>query len=213
MRALDGILRESSARHTHLCPRQVLGARMSLYAGKLLALDLPRRDKRLLVIAETDGCFTDGVEAATGCRVGHRTLRIEDYGKIAATFADVSTGTALRVAPRLDIRRRAFAFAPGERRRYFAQLHAYQVMPDDELFSMDAVQLKTPLAEILSRPGVRVNCDGCGEEIINGREVRGHELVLCLPCAGSAYYSVAAQSSLVESALTGIFSRQIETAI
>ncbi len=58
----------------------------------------PRKDKRLLVIVESDGCFVDGVSVTTGCTVGHRTLRVEDYGKVAATFVDVSSERALRVA-------------------------------------------------------------------------------------------------------------------
>lgn len=213
MTPLDKILCKSSARHTHLCPRQVLGARMGLCAASVLSLELPRRDKRLLVIAETDGCFADGVEAATGCTVGHRTLRIEDYGKVAATFTNASTGMSLRIIPRLDIRDRAFVFAPGESRRYFAQLRAYQVMPDDELFSLEAVFLKTPVEEILSRPGLRVNCDRCGEEILNGREVRRGDLVLCLACAGTAYYSAASVTGLGEIAVPATLSRTIETAV
>jgi formylmethanofuran dehydrogenase subunit E len=184
---------------------------MSLYAAEILALRLPRRDKCLLVIAETDGCFADGLEAATGCTVGHRTLRIEDYGKIAATFTDVSNGTSLRIAPRLDIRQRAFAFAPGESRRYFAQLRAYQAMPHDELFSFETVHLKASLDEILSRPGARVCCDGCGEEIVNGREVQTQDHVLCLSCAGSSYYSLTAYAGLKERVSPGVFNRMIES--
>ena len=210
MTTLDEILSRSSSRHTHLCPRQVLGARMGLYAAHVFSLDLPRRDKRLLVIAETDGCFADGVEAATGCTVGHRTLRIEDYGKVAATFTDVSAGMSLRVAPRLDVRERAFALAPGENLRYFAQLRAYQVMPYDELFSMESVELNTPADVILSRPCVRVHCDGCGEEVINGREVRRGDLVLCVPCVGSAYYSFRTAPGLDENSLTSLFNPRFE---
>ena len=56
MPALDFILSESTKRHKHLCPRQVLGARMGLFAAELLGIQLPRNDKRLLVISETDGC-------------------------------------------------------------------------------------------------------------------------------------------------------------
>src|SRR5512147_1692459 len=97
--SLDDILKISASRHTHLCPRQVLGARMGLAGARALGLDLPVHYKRLLVILETDGCFADGVEAATGCTVGHRTMRVEDYGKIAATFVDVQTGRAFRLAP------------------------------------------------------------------------------------------------------------------
>ena len=85
MHNLDDCLRASAAHHHQLCPRQVLGGRIGLLGGELLGLELPRRDKRLLVIFETDGCAVDGVIAATGCTPGHRTLRIEDYGKVAGT--------------------------------------------------------------------------------------------------------------------------------
>ena len=109
---LQRALEVASARHKHLCPRQVLGARAAIAAAMMLQLDLPRADKRLLVIVETDGCFVDGVEAVTGASVGHRTLRVEDYGKIAATFVDVKTERALRVAPQVDVRARARHYAP-----------------------------------------------------------------------------------------------------
>ena len=191
MTELQTILEISTARHSHLCPRQILGARIGLAGGAALGLDLPRSDKRLLIILETDGCFADGVEVATGCTVGHRTLRVEDYGKIAATFIDVKSGAAVRIAPRLDVRERAYAYAPAEPRHYFAQLHAYQIMPDAELLTMQPVTLTTPIEAIVSRPGVRVNCDQCGEEIINEREVVNGSLRLCRACAGQGYYRAA----------------------
>ncbi|MBX3052620.1 MAG: TraR/DksA C4-type zinc finger protein [Caldilineaceae bacterium] len=194
---LSAILAASSARHSHLCPRQVLGARMGLAGGRALDLDLPRTDKRLLVFVESDGCFADGVEVATGCTMGHRTLRLEDYGKIAAVFVDVKSERAVRVAPRLDVRDRAYAYAPGERRHYFAQLQAYQVMPDAELLVIQPVSLTTPVAQIVSRPIVRVDCERCGEEIINEREVWVGGQTLCRACAGSGYYSPAVDSNLV----------------
>ena len=99
MLTLKEILEQSAAMHHHLCPRQVLGARLGLLAGAELGLSLPQSDKRLLTIVETDGCFVDGVSVATGCTVGHRTLRVEDYGKVAATCIDTQTGRALRLAP------------------------------------------------------------------------------------------------------------------
>ncbi|MEZ4727486.1 MAG: FmdE family protein [Caldilineaceae bacterium] len=188
MADLQAILQRSSARHKHLCPRQVLGARMGLAGAAALGLNLPRTDKRLLVIVETDGCFADGVEVATGCTMGHRTLRLEDYGKIAATLIDVKQGGAVRVAPQIDVRERAYAYASEEPRHYFAQLQAYQVMPESELLTIQPVTLTTPVATIVSRPGVRVNCDQCGEEIINEREVQVAGQLLCRACAGRSYY-------------------------
>lgn len=182
-------LLEISARdHSHLCPRQILGVRLGLAGMKALGFLAPPGKKRLLVILETDGCFADGITAATQCTVGHRTLRVEDYGKVAATFIDTQTGHAVRVAPALDIRQHACVYASDEPRHYFAQMQGYQVMPDEEMFTIIEVQLTRTIAEIVSRPGVRVNCDVCGEEIMNEREVLQNGLTLCRPCAGAAYY-------------------------
>lgn len=99
MQTLEQILHESSKRHKHLCPRQVLGARMSLAAGEISEMELPRADKRSLVIAQKDGCTVDGSITATGCHLGGRTLRILDFGKVAATFVDTLTEAAIRIVP------------------------------------------------------------------------------------------------------------------
>lgn len=188
---LQSLLEKSASQHSHLCPRQILGVRMGLAGMKALGFDAPPSKKRLLVIVETDGCFADGIIAATDCTVGHRTLRVEDYGKTAATFVDTVTGRALRAAPALDIRQKAYAYAPDEPRHYFAQMQAYQVMPDGEMFTVVDVQLKTPIQAIVSRPGVRVNCDVCGEEIMNEREIKQNGLTLCISCARGGYYQTA----------------------
>jgi len=191
MENLEEMLAFCTARHAHLCPRQVLGVRIGVAGAARLGLETHRRDKRLLVIAETDGCFVDGLEAATGAACGHRTLRVEDYGKIAATFVDVLTGKAVRVAPRLDVRTRASDYAPDEKRHYFAQLRGYQLMPEEELLDVQEVRLSTPVEQIVGRPGVRTICSVCGEEIINGREVGVNGRVLCRACLGGAYYQAA----------------------
>jgi formylmethanofuran dehydrogenase subunit E len=191
MITLNEILKTCAFRHSHLCPRLVLGARIGLAGAKALGFEPPVLNKYLLVILETDGCFADGIEVATGCSVGHRTLRVEDYGKIAATFVNIKQGQAVRVAPLLDVRERAAAYAPGEPRHYFAQLTAYQVMSDAELLSIQEVSLNAPVEALVGRPGVRVNCDLCGEEVINGREVQQAGMRLCLACARGAYYQTA----------------------
>jgi len=188
MRTLDEILHESSARHKHLCPRQVLGARMALYASELLGLDLPRLDKRLLVIAETDGCTMDGLIAATGCHVGGRTLRILDLGKVAATFVDTNTERAFRIVPSSASRLIAADYVPQSRNHWESMLNGYQVIPNEELFKVHAVKLNVPLAEIISKPGKKAICDICGEEIINGRELVKDNVVLCRACADESYY-------------------------
>jgi formylmethanofuran dehydrogenase subunit E len=190
-KSMQKLLEESAAQHSHLCPRQVIGVRMGMFAAQLLNLDLPQTKKRLLIIVESDGCFADGVSAATGATVGHRTMRVEDYGKVAAVFVDTQSGKSIRIAPALDVRERANAYGPArEARRYFSQLHGYQVMPLEEMFFAQEVTLNTSIEEIVSRPSVRVNCDICGEEIMNEREVHLEGLTFCRACAGKAYYQL-----------------------
>ncbi|HKZ83707.1 MAG TPA: FmdE family protein [Anaerolineae bacterium] len=186
--SLEEILRACAALHARLCPRQVLGARMGLLAGRLLGMDVPRRDKRLLVIVEADGCAVDGIATAAGCSVGRRTLRVEDFGKVAATFVDVRTAQAVRIVPRGEARALARKHAPEARNRWEAQLIAYQRMPDERLLRWEWVRLTMPLKAIIGQPGTRAECEVCGEEIINGREVMRAGRMLCRTCAGQAYY-------------------------
>ena len=184
------LLQKSAQHHSHLCPRQILGVRIGLTGMDALGLGANQGSKRLLVILETDGCFADGVIAATNCTVGHRTLRVEDYGKVAATFVDTKTGRTVRVVPMLDIRNRAYTCCPDESRHYFAQMQAYQTMPAEQLVTVTEVQLVTPIEQIVSRPGVRVECVFCGEEIMNEREVIVDGQPLCRACAGRTYYQL-----------------------
>jgi formylmethanofuran dehydrogenase subunit E len=185
----EELLNQSAMLHQHLCPRQVLGVRMGLAGGHWLGLDVPQTDKRLLTIVETDGCLIDGLAVATGCRVGRRTMRVLDFGKVAATFVDTQTGRAVRIVPSQASRQRARDYAPAATTRWEAYLLGYQCMPDAKLLEIQEVALTMSLDKILSKDGYRVNCDMCGEEIINEREVIQDGLTLCRVCAGERYYS------------------------
>ena len=192
MPTLKELLDQTTAMHRHLCPRQVLGVRMGLYAGELLGLALPQQDKRLYTIMETDGCAADGVAVAVNCWVGRRTMRVEDYGKVAATFVDTQTGVTLRIVPRPTVRGDARAYASQAANKWEAQLIGYQLMPATELFDAREVALRTPIEQIISRPGRKALCAVCGEEIMNEREVQVDAVTLCRPCAGASYYNLSA---------------------
>ncbi len=193
LQTIDQLLDRSAALHDHLCPRQVLGVRMGMLAADLLALDLPQTNKRLYTFLETDGCFADGVATATGCWLGHRTLRLMDYGKVAATFIDTKTSQAFRVHVHTEARQRAREVEPEARSRWHAQLSAYQYLPNDELLVWQPVQLSLSMEALLSRPGVRVNCARCGEEILNEREVMVNGEPVCHACLSEAYYQPEGQ--------------------
>jgi formylmethanofuran dehydrogenase subunit E len=161
---------------------------MGLAGLEALGVEVPISKPTALIIVETDGCFVDGIEVATGATVGHRTLRINDLGKIAATFVDVHNARAIRLTTRHDARLRAPLHARDGADRYAAQLKGYRVMPVSELLRFQAVDLQPSLAALLSRPDFRVNCDVCGEEIINERQQIVGGATLCQACAGNGYY-------------------------
>ena len=196
MKDLSALLEKSAQHHNHLCPRQILGVRIGLAGMDALGLKANEGSKRLLIIMETDGCFADGIIAATNCSVGNRTLRVEDYGKVAATFIDTTTGRSLRVAPVIDVRQQACDFCPEESRHYFAQMQAYQVMPDEKLVTITEVHLSTLVEKIVSRRGMRVDCVSCGEEIMNEREVMVEGQPMCCACAGRSYYQTPVEMHL-----------------
>lgn len=61
-------------------------------------------------------------------------------------------------------------------------------MPSHELFTTQPVSLMLDLEKIISQPGLCVICAGCGEEIMNGREIHRDGENLCRACNGESYY-------------------------
>ncbi len=191
MRDIETLLEEAAAAHGHLCAGQVLGVRMALAGCRALGIDEPNGSKRLLVYVEIDRCAADAISIVTGCRLGKRTLKYLDYGKMAATFFDTVEGRAVRVVAREETREWAPAYAPhvhGDHRQ--VQQAAYAVMPDEDLFVIQEVRLLVPEEDWPGPPVSRVRCDRCGEGINDRREVHMDGQVLCRACAGQAYYEV-----------------------
>lgn len=191
MSKLQSLLEASAVHHKHVCPRQVLGVRLGLLAGDVLGIEVPQGKKRLFAFVETDGCGMGGIATASGCFVRRRTMRVMDFGKLAATFVDRENGRAIRIYPHPQSRQRAIAALPDERNRWQSQLKAYQFLPDEALFVVEDVQLTVSLEKIISKPGLCVLCAACGEEISNGREVERNGRVLCRACVGESYYQSA----------------------
>ena len=185
----ESLLRQSASLHRHLCPRQVLGVRLGMCAVGLFAPLLPQKNKRILAMVEMDGCFADGVSVATGCSMGHRTMRLADEGKIAATFIDTHEGRAMRIHALPDLRARATAFARSAPSRWHAYLSAYQHLDDEEMFGTIPVRLNFDVRAIVGEPGARTICSRCSEEILNLREVVRDGRILCRSCAGESYWS------------------------
>lgn len=167
----------------HACAGLVLGSRLALYGASLIDVDLPDTEKRLLVSVETDRCAVDAIQAITGCRPGKRTLRLLDYGKLAATFHDQQTDTAVRVAARGDLRERVTAVGANREERHNAQREAYLTLPDEELFTVKSVKPQPSEFDMPGPPKQRVKCALCGEEVSDGREVITAAGTACRPCS------------------------------
>ncbi len=185
------LLSESAKIHGHLCPGQVLGVKMSMLGLREIGISDPRgKDRKsLIVFVEMDRCATDAVQSVTGCSLGHRTMKFMDYGKMAATFLNLRTGRAVRVVAREDSRNKAKEHFPAIADKYAAQLEAYKVMSDEELFDIMQVKVTPRPEDMPGRPLRRVVCSRCGEYVQDMREIYREGKVLCKPCAGEGYYT------------------------
>ena len=65
-------------------------------------------------------------------------------------------------------------------------------MPAAELLRSAWVELEIPLDVVVGQPGVRVTCQRCGEEILNGREAFIDGRPCCRGCAGESYWRLLA---------------------
>ncbi len=185
------LLEESVKVHGHICPGQVLGVRMAMLGLEEVGITDPRgKDRKsLMVFVEVDRCATDAIQSVTGCSLGRRTLKFLDYGKMAATFLNLGTGKAVRVSAREDSRRKAKEYFPENGDKYEAQLQAYKIMDDSELFDKMIVSVKVNPEDLPGRPSRRVRCSSCGEYVQDLREVSVEGKALCRPCAsGRVYY-------------------------
>ena len=191
MLSFETLLDESVKTHGHLCPGQVLGVRMSLLGLKNIGIHDPRgKDrKNLIVFVEIDRCATDALQSVTGCSLGHRTLKFMDYGKMAATFLNLSTGKAVRVVAKEESRQKAKELFPDIHDKYEAQIEAYKIMPDDELFSLSEVDVRIKPEDMPGKPAYRVMCEICGEYIQDTREISREGKVFCKACAEGSYYN------------------------
>ena len=189
MKTLEEYMVLAAQNHGHMCPGQVLGLRMAMLGLKALDIDDPvKYRKRLVTYVEIDRCATDAVSLVTGCRLGKRSLKFLDFGKVAATFVDVDTQRAVRIVARDDSREKAKAMFPELAEPARQQLEAYRVMDDKDLFILKAVRVKVKPEDLPGRPRSHVTCQQCGEGINDGRERRACGRVLCRSCAGESYY-------------------------
>lgn len=190
MESLDQLLEECARIHGHMCAGQLLGARMAKLGCSLLGFNDPRGAdrKRLIVWVEIDRCMADAVSAVTGARLGKRSLKYFDYGKVAATFLNTETAEAVRIVALEESRELADKRFPNIEKKSERQFRAYREAADHELFRVERVTVAYSEMDAPGRPRSRVICTRCGEGINDGREVTEADGLVCRPCAAGGYY-------------------------
>ncbi|HEY2460049.1 MAG TPA: FmdE family protein [Candidatus Acidoferrum sp.] len=188
MKSLSEYLELAAQAHGHLCAGQVLGVRLAMLGLQELGIDDPIAErKRIVTYVEIDRCVTDAVALVSNCRLGKRALKFRDWGKVAATFIDLKTGRAIRVAAKESSKQAAREMFP-ELPKDIGQQKAYAELADDILFDCKWVKVEVKPEDMPGFKGPRVVCAECGEGINFSREVMKDGRTLCRGCAGEKYY-------------------------
>jgi formylmethanofuran dehydrogenase subunit E len=183
--SFDTLLEKAEAAHGHMCAGQILGVRMALLGLDALGIEDPLGTdrKRLVTFVEIDRCATDAIGMVTGCRLGKRTLKFRDWGKMAATFVDLSQDAGVRVVALENSRELARQLHPEIESKSRQQMAAYRELDDEHLFRVERVRVHVDAAELPGYKADRVVCARCGEGINFGRFEEFAGETVCISCA------------------------------
>ncbi|MDX6499071.1 MAG: hypothetical protein QOG23_2331 [Blastocatellia bacterium] len=191
MEPIGDLLKQHELTHGNLCPGTLLALRMAVLGCALVGIDDPRGadQNKLVVWIEIDRWLADAVEAVTGARIGKRTVKFLDYGKLAATFLNVETNEAVRIVARESSRRLADLRHPEIDDKYDRQMRTYREAAEEELFDITDVEVQVRAKDLPGHPRSRVICHKCGEAVNDGREINlPDRITLCKPCVYGTYY-------------------------
>jgi formylmethanofuran dehydrogenase subunit E len=191
MKTNDELLNEYELTRGNLCPGSLLALRMAVLGCALLGIEHPHGSdrKKLMVWIEIDRWLADAVEVVTGARLGKRTLKFFDYGKLAATFLNVETGKAVRIVALESSRRLADLRHPEIEDKYERQMRTYREAAEEELFEVSDVEVEVTKKDLPGQHHSRVVCQKCGEGINDGHEISVPDVItLCQPCVYGTYY-------------------------
>src|SRR6266850_3892526 len=190
MEPIDELLKQYQLTEGNLCPGALLAIRMAVLGCSLIGVEDPHGndEKNLIIWIEIDRWLADAIETVTGARLGKRTLKFLDHGKLAATFLNTQTGKAVRIVALESSRRLADQRHPEIEDKYERQMRAYREAAEEELFGVTDVEVQVRAKDLPGHPRSRVVCHKCGECVNDGREISlPDRLTLCRPCVYGAY--------------------------
>ena len=174
--ARDELLDRCVSYHGHLCMGQTLGVRLALKGMELIGASSP---KEMIVFIENDRCIADAIQIVTGTRIGRRSAKLIDVGKMAATFLHTETGLAYRVNVR-----HVDPHAQDDADPCRAVLH----VPDAKLLAWRRVHVELKPQELPGKPQRTVPCARCGEKVFDGKDVESADGPVCRSCAEGTYF-------------------------
>jgi len=190
MRLRKRRLREAVSYHGHPCMGQVLGVLIAERGMELIGTSDPQG---MIVVSENDRCIADALQIVTGTRLGRRSFKLRDMGKMAATFLNTETGKAFRVWLEEEP-------VPGGRdfhslTRAQKENALSEVLRTDtkKLLGCMPVKVRFSQNELPGRPKERIDCAECGERVMDGKHVLKGKRKLCWACARGPYYRNAAK--------------------
>lgn len=146
--------------------------------------------KSVVGFVEIERCLADAVGTATGLRFGRGSLKLKNLGLLGVVFLDLPSKRAVRLVSREEARESAAEYAPEAANLHAAQTMAYRIMPDDELFDVQWVEVDLSPEEMPGARPPKVPCAKCGTLVRSGQVYHEPQGPLCAVCAGAAYFRI-----------------------
>jgi formylmethanofuran dehydrogenase subunit E len=151
---------------------------LALKGMELIGTSDPRQ---MIVFIENDRCIADAIQILTGTRIGRRSAKLINYGKMAATFLHTESAVAYRINVRHG------ALDAGYSKETIRRILD---VPDVELLAWKRVKVPMKPEDFPGRPRRTVNCVRCGEKVFDGRDVSSDKGPMCPSCAHGSYYEI-----------------------
>jgi len=209
---LEELLEKAAQIHGHYCSYLALGVKATYAAFKGLKIGESLGMESIMVIAECNNCFVDGIQAVSGCTLGNNALIYKDLGKTAATFIkrkeneglrlvvksseewmkDVSleSSEAMALFDRALKKRENLSPEEEQRMKELWRKMSFRILrkPEDEIFEIKRVKPErleyAPIFE-------SIKCSVCGEDVMETRIRMKENRPVCISCADDDYWIVA----------------------
>lgn len=172
--------------HGHLCLGQVLGVHL---AEKGMDVIGTKDTKNMIVFVENDRCIADAIQILTGTRLGRRSMKLVNYGKMAATFINTDTEDAYRVWISGKINEMIGKISSNRQEKERQYEKVLQSRSED-VVSVQKVRVNIAPEELPGKPKRTVICSRCGEKVMDSKDISSENGPLCLACAVGPYYSL-----------------------